>query len=68
VSDVEHCSQIREQVTEATRIPKFLLAAEGQRASRCFPSARIEPLGRFRFDHDPPLALHRLVLPAGPAR
>jgi hypothetical protein len=68
VSEVEHCSQIREQVTEASRVPKFLLAVEGQRASRCFPTARLEPLARFRFASDPALALYRLVLPAERAR
>ena len=63
VGEVEHCSQIEEQVTEAAGVPMFLLAPAGPAASRCFPEARLEPVDVFRFAGDPPLVLHRLALP-----
>jgi hypothetical protein len=67
VGEVEHCSQIHEQVTDAVGVPMFLLAPVGPAGSRCFPGARVELIDLFRFAGDPQLALYRLTLPATPA-
>jgi hypothetical protein len=66
VSEEPHCPQILERVTGAVDTARFLLTPEGQDRSRCFPTARLEPLARFRFADDPPLVLRRFSLPAPP--
>jgi hypothetical protein len=67
VSEDQHCPQILDKVVEAKDVPRFLLAPEGQKGSRCFPAARLEPLADFRFGDDPPLVLYRFTLPDHPA-
>jgi len=61
------CPTVRERVAAARAPTVLLLAPADRRASACWPTAGLEPAGRFRFGGDPPLLLYRLTLPATPA-
>ena len=62
------CSTVRERVAAAQAPTVLLLTPAGRDGSACWPSAALEPAGRFRFGSDPPLALYRLTVPAAPRR
>ncbi len=61
VLDEGGCPEARERAVDPSGRSLFLLARAGQLASDCFPTARLEPIDRFRFADDPPFGFHRAI-------